>query len=219
MRKPEQSWGVIGIDLSMSSISGCMMGYDRTLRKTKNAAIHSVRWERNVHYFERLAFVAKAQDFIHDLMIAGRFHTLPAQQIFIGVEEPWPMGMVKKMESGWLKQQAEINGAFLGGLIRYGYVNIFQVNNQSWKNIIREDEGIRAPDKWDVKRWAISAYGLPDRPDLIAHGTRGLIPRPKESKAKAKQPDDVYDACGIMDWMRTEMEKGQWHLKPRPVKR
>ncbi len=106
------------------------------------------------------------------------------------------------MQSNTLKQQGQYTGAFLGSVLRYGYPNLFEVHNQTWLKPVRADLGIGRPDKWDVKRWAIEYYRLPDLPDLIQHSKLGKIPRPETSKAKAVQPDDIYDACGIMAWLQ-----------------
>jgi hypothetical protein len=203
-RPQENSWAVIGIDLSLTSLSGALMFYDAILDKLKGPILQSERFERSVHFLDRLAVVSRAENFIHSLMSEANCVGLDLNQVWIGVEEPWPAGIVKKAESGWLRQQAEIVGAFMGGLSRYGFVNVYEVNNSSWKNAIKEEVG-HWPDKWDVKSWAIDAYGVPDLPDLIKT-SRGLMPQPEKSKAKPQQPDDTYDACGVMAWMEQEHE-------------
>lgn len=117
------------------------------------------------------------------------------------------MGLVKKMKSSWLKQQAQMSGAFLGGLVRYGYPNLFEVNVSSWRKIVIDETDNTKPDKYDIKEWAIQAYKLPDLPDLIK-AKNGKIPRPEKSTAKPVQPQDIYDACGIMAWLENELVKG-----------
>lgn len=205
-KKASKSWAVAGIDVSLTSISGAMLCYDALLDDIRGPGVHSIRWERPVHFLDRLGQVVRASDFIHELMIACGPMTIPMENVWLGVEEPWPAGIVRRAESGWLRQQAQIQGAFIGGLVRYGYRHIYEVNSQVWKNPIREELSVGRPDKWDVKRWAIEAFGLPDLPDLIDHSTRGLIPRPDNSKAKARQPDDIYDAAGILAWMQDTRE-------------
>jgi hypothetical protein len=201
-----KSWAVAGIDVSMTSISGAMLCYDALLDDIRGPGVHSVRWERDVHFLDRLGSAVRGPDFIHALMAACGPMTIPMENVWIGVEEPWPAGIVRKAESGWLRQQAQVQGAFLGGLSRYGYRNVYEVNSQVWKNPIRAELDQGKIDKWDVKAWAMSAFDLPDLPDLIDHSTRGLIPRPENSKAKARQPDDIYDAAGILAWMQDTRE-------------
>ena len=63
--------------------------------------------------------------------------------------------------------------------------------------------------KWDVKDWAIGAYGLPDLPDLVSGKNGGKIPRPETgfgAKAKAVQPNDIYDAAAVMAYMQDHVQ-------------
>ena len=203
-RAAEKSWAVVGIDASVTSISGAMLVYDSLLDQLRGPGVFSVRWERGVHFLDRLAQAVKAADFIHSLQATVGPMSIPADNIWIGVEEAWPAGIVRRAESAWLRQQAEVCGAFRGGLVRYGYSRVYDVNAQSWRAHVAHDCGMKLNKdftKWTVKEWAIFSYGIEDRPDLIDHSTRGLIPKPDNSKAKPRQPDDIYDAVGIMDWM------------------
>lgn len=200
-KKSDLSWASAGIDISMSSVSGAMTVYDGVLDEMKGPGLFSIRWERDVHFFDRLAQCVEAGKFMLELLSETTTASLALDRFWIGVEEPWPAGIVKKADSGWLRQQAQIHGAFMGGLVKYGYTKVHEVNSQLWKNPIRAETGIGRPDKWDVKNWAMDSYALPDLPDLIKHSTRGLIPRPDTSKAKPMQPDDSYDAVGIMEYM------------------
>jgi hypothetical protein len=188
----------------MTSISIACEAYDSVLDKLLGPVTKSVRWERNVHYYERMAVASKAHNLILDAVSGTGVVQMAADKVFIAIEEPWPMGIVKRAKSGWLKQQAQIQGAVLGSLLRYGWQNIYEVNNQAWKNIVRMDLEMGKVDKFDVKAWALALYpNLPDLPDLI-ESSKGLIPRPANSKAKAKQPDDIYDAVAIMSWLEAE---------------
>jgi hypothetical protein len=199
-----KSWACLGLDVSMTSISVACEAYDSVLDKLLGPVTKSVRWERNVHYYERMVAASKAHNLILDAVTETGVVQMAADKVFIGIEEPWPMGIVKRAASGWLKQQAQIQGAVLGSLLRYGWQNIYEVNNQAWKNIVRADLEKKGIDKFDVKTWALALYeGLPDLPDLI-ESSKGLIPRPAKSKAKAKQPDDIYDAVAIMSWLEAE---------------
>lgn len=193
---------VIGIDTSMSSIAGAAVLFDGLLDKMNGPALHSVRWNNGEHYFQRMEEAAKAQNFIHSLMSELGF-CQNIEDVYIAIEEPWPMGMVKRMQSAYIKQQAQMHGAFLGGLLRYGYQNIFEVNSQRWKSTVASEMDMKLNkefNKWSVKQWAMDSWGAPDLPDLI-QGKNGKMPRPESSRAKAIQPDDRYDALGILSWM------------------
>ncbi len=204
-RAAENSWAVVGIDASVSSISGCMIAYDALLDQMRGPGIFQVRWTHGDHFLDRLAQAVRAADFIHSLQTAVGPMSIPADNIWIGIEEAWPAGIVRRAESQWLRQQAEICGAFRGGLVRYGYTRVYEVNASSWRSAVAHDMDMKMNrdfNKWHVKKWAMFSYGVEDRPDLI-QSRKGLIPKPADSKAKAVQPDDIYDACGIMDFMVT----------------
>jgi hypothetical protein len=209
----EPTWMVVGFDISMSSISGAAMMFDGLLDKIKGPAVVNERWSREIHYFDRLKVAAKAENFIYDLMSGLKGAVVEWDQVFIAVEEPWPMGIVKKAESGWLKQQAQIQGTFIGGLIRAGFTNVYEVNAQSWKKVVADELGVKVgvskDFKWVVKKWAIETYGLEDLPDLIKNDKLGLIPKPEKSRAKPIQPEDVYDAMGLCAWMERQYLEGR----------
>jgi hypothetical protein len=209
----EPSWMVAGFDISMSSVSGAAMMYDGLLGKVRGPAVVNERWDREVHYFDRLRSAARAENFIHSLMSGLHGALVELDQVFIAVEEPWPMGIVKNAKSGWLKQQAQIQGTFIGGLVRYGFENIYEVNAQSWKKTVADELGVKVGQskefKWVVKKWAIDTYGLEDMPDLINHGKLGLIPKPVTSRAKPIQPEDIYDAMGLCAWMEATFLAGR----------
>jgi hypothetical protein len=226
----KRGWMVAGFDTSMSSLAGAAFGWDGTLKQFKGPEFVLKRWTKSDHYFDRLRDAAKAHELIHELQHALGL-VLNTDEIWIAQEEPWPphSSFVNKNISGFLKQQAEISGAFLGGLVRYGYQNIWQVQSIKWRAMIAKDLGItthhskwRSPElaleynclpkdsgKFRSKQWALSSPGpgyafmgltaeeIPDWPDLIKRD-EGMIPRPDDSKAKAIQPDDRYDALAIM---------------------
>lgn len=234
-RRPtrNQTWVACGFDVSMSSIAGAAVGYDNTLGAIRGPVFTITRWEKNFHYFDRLAQAAKAHDSVIELISLLKM-TPEADEIFIAQEEPFPFGMVGKLQSGFLKQQAEISGAFLGGLLRYGYHQVWQISANDWRQIIARDLGITihhskwrdsglASDfnckptdsgKFRSKQWATNGLGydraeaVPWWPDIIESSKLGKIPRPEGSKAKAIQPDDRYDALAIMQWMAEELERG-----------
>lgn len=229
--QPDKGWIVAGFDTSMSSIAGAAIAYDGILKRFKGPVFANVRWTKEDHYFDRLAVCAKSHEIFLDLQ-SQLFLSIPLDKIFIVQEEPWPFGMVKGAESGWLKQQAEISGAFLGGLVRYGFQNVSQMNTIRWRTMVAKELGITthhskwkdpnlpkgwaaqfnaAPKdigKFRTKQWAFdwdAGTGremgfpeiIPDWPDIIESGKLGKIPRPEDSKARAVQPEDAYDALAI----------------------
>jgi hypothetical protein len=208
--KSKPAWIACGVDISMSSIAVAAIGYDATLKKLRGPSLHTLRWQSEHDYLDRLKQAARAENLIQDAVSGLKFFVSSADDIFIAVEEPWPMGLVKRAQSAYIKQQAQMSGAFLGGLMRYGYSNVFEINYQTWLNVVRAELDETIPNnkeaKWKVKRWAIEAFGVPDFPDLI-QSKHGKIPRPEKSVAKAVQPEDIYDALGIMEWMRVEAEE------------
>jgi hypothetical protein len=209
----EPTWMVVGFDISMVSISGAAMMYDGLLDKIRGPAVVNERWDRNVHYFDRLRVASRPENFVHSLMSGLHGAVVDLDQTFIAVEEPWPLGIVRKAESGWLKQQAQIQGTFIGGLVRYGFDNIYEVNSQSWKKVVADELGVKVQPskefKWTVKQWAIDTYGLEDLPDLINNTKLGMIPKPATSRAKPVQPEDVYDAMGLCAWMEKTYLEGR----------
>jgi hypothetical protein len=225
-----QTWVACGFDCSMSSLAGAAVGYDDTLKKLQGPVFTQRRWQRGTHYFDRMKDAARASDLVHEL-VAGLKMTPEIDEIFIAQEEPWPPGMAGRMQSQTLKQQAEISGAFLGGLIRYGYAQIFQIGNHQWREIVARDLGItihhskwRDPElaqfynckpadsgKFRAKQWGVDQpfpEDVPDWPDIIESSKQGKIPRPEGSKAKAIQCDDRYEALAVCQWMVEELERG-----------
>jgi hypothetical protein len=232
--KRKNGWMVCGFDTSMSSLAGAAIAYDRTLKKFKGPGFVMRRWTTDDHYFDRLKMAALSHELVWDLLSELTVN-MNMHEIYIAQEEPIPLGLMggrgKKGQSGWLKQQAEISGAFLGGLLRYGYSdNLAQINSISWRKMIADSLGITThPSKWRSeqlakeyncaladsgkfrsKEWAMQWHAandtlfrkeIPDWPEIIG-GSKGKRPRPEESKARALQPDDRYDALAIC-WAHT----------------
>jgi len=210
-------WMVAGFDTSSSSIAGAAIAYDKTLNKMRGPVFCSVRWSKNDHYFSRISSASKSASLVWDMQAEMNLSMRP-DEVYIAQEEPWPIGMVGRGVSQGLKQQAEISGAFLGGLVRFNFDNIAQIHSIQWRTMIAHDLGITThytkwkdpalcaiynctPDdtgKFRSKQWADMMFGdlIPEWPDIIKHST-GSIPRPEGSKAKAFQPDDRYDALAI----------------------
>jgi hypothetical protein len=134
-----RGWMVCGFDTSMSSLAGAAMGYDSTLKKFKGPVFTERRWSRDDHYYDRLNTAARSHDLVLELQHQLGLE-LNLEEAWIAQEEPWPVGMVggNKHVSGWLKQQAEISGAFLGSLVRYGWQNVAQINSMKWRTMIAD---------------------------------------------------------------------------------
>jgi hypothetical protein len=200
---------VIGVDLSFHTVALAACGYDAVMRRVIGPSFLRLTSTPSTPYFEKMGAVTRPEELFFALQRALGSGTVELRNIHICIEEPFPMGLIhaKKFQSSVLKQQCQISGAFLGGLLRYGYINIEEVNNSTWRKPIADSEGIslRDLDKWAVKEWALKAFpGIPVLPDLIRR-SEGLIPRPENSKAKAVQPDDVYDAIGIMAYQANKL--------------
>lgn len=221
-KRSEQSWAALGADTSMSSIVVCGIGYDAVLDKMTEVSFAEVRWTADDDYFKRLGDAARADKLIHQ--VVSRFYVLEPRQIFIALEEPYYYSASRNRDSKWLKQMAEVSGAFKGGLVRGGYHEIHEINNSQWKAVLRkegvefikggrelsarEKKEVALANKFIVKDWVIAAYGLPDLPDLVKSKTGGKIPRPDAgygAKAKPEQPNDVYDAAACMAFMQDHL--------------
>lgn len=207
----DRSWMTLGVDTSMSSLAIVGVGFDGILNKRVGPFYVEKRWTPDDDYYKRLADAAYSPNLIS--AVTAKVHSIKLERTFIAIEEPFYFGAVKKAQSAFIKQQAEICGAFKGGLARWGYQNMFEINNSQWRAAVRRDgqEIRKGPEgKWDVKTWAINSFGLPDLPDLVKGKSGGKVPRPKSgygAKAKAVQPNDIYDAAACCAWMTDEIEK------------
>lgn len=220
-------WMLCGFDVSMSSIAGAAITYDKITDKHKGPTFVIKRWSKEDHYFDRLKFAAMAHELVLDLQSQLSIG-MAVDEVFISQEEPFPPHgkFMAGGASGFLKQQAEISGAFLGGLLRYGYRELWQMGNMTWRKVIADDLGItthhtkwKSPElaqkynaipkdsgKFRAKQWSSIwskengkfQWEIPDWPDIIESSKLGKIPRPEDSKAKAIQPDDRYDALAIL---------------------
>lgn len=210
--KFKESWAALGFDVSMSSIAGSAFGYDKTLNEFKGPHEIITRWQKDTHYFDRMKDVAYGHDMVLDLLGMLNYK-VELSNVFIAVEEPWSFGHASAGKSAFLKQQAQIHGAFLGSLLRYGYTAIYEIHNTWWRGIIADYLGITIhPSKWGkgpvgkmrAREWAEAKWpDLEKYPDLI-NSKNGLKPKPNGSKALVRQCDDRYDARAIGFWMRRE---------------
>lgn len=203
-KRKDKSWAAAGWDTSMTAISVVAFGYDGMTDKMRGPFYGEIRFMPEDDYFYRLGMAARSHDLAVDVL--GKLWS-PIEQVHMAFEEPWYYGAVKQGASGWLKQQAEVAGAVKGSLVRYGYKNLYEINNSQWRAVLkREGVTIRkgAEGKWDVKDWAIKAWGLPDLPDLVKSKSGAKIPRPESgfgARAKPVQPNDIYDAAACCAWM------------------
>jgi hypothetical protein len=130
-------WMIAGFDISLSSMAGAAIAYDSTLKKFKGPVFVMHRWSTEDHYFDRLEMAARSHELVLDLQAALGI-SIGVGEVFIAQEEPFPPhgSFMKGGASGALKQQAEISGAFLGGLLRYGYKELWQMGNMDWRRMV-----------------------------------------------------------------------------------
>lgn len=231
-------WVAIGADVSMSSIS--LAGIARTRDGKVRVGTHTVRWEKGTDFFERMGSAAKAHDVVHELFI--NMKVMPElNEIAIATEEAVPIGMLQRGTKGknagatgaWMKQQIQISGAFVGGLVRYGYKDIYEIQANQWRALVAADLGITThyskwktedvlalPEHYHVKKDSIGKYRAQQWvelfhpkwdgkwPDIIT-SAKGKVSRPEKSKAMGEQCDDRYEALAMAEWLRRELKKGQ----------
>jgi hypothetical protein len=243
----DHGWILAGFDVSLSSMTGAAISYDAIFNKLRGPVFVSKRWQGDDHYFDRLKDAAMAHELVLELQ--SQLHVnMRTDEVYIAQEEPFPPHgkFMSGGASGALKQQAEISGAFLGSLLRWGYRELWQMGNMQWRKVVADmiTETTGEPvtthyTKWNsptlaqrfncppkvsgkfrAKQWALDVMApyfgqmydgdeMPDYPDLIRR-TGGHIPRPEDSKAKAFQPDDRYDALAVMWTLYIDMrERGQ----------
>lgn len=135
----DHGWMICGFDTSMSSLAGAAISYDAITDKLKGPAFVMKRWSKEDDYFSRLKGAAQSHELVLDLQSALNVG-MALHEVFIAQEEPFPPHgkFMSGGASGFLKQQAEISGAFLGGLLRYGYREIWQMHNTSWRKTIAD---------------------------------------------------------------------------------
>jgi hypothetical protein len=212
-------WVALGIDASMSSISIAGTAQLKSGKRRRARAV-AIRWERGTDYFERMEAASRAHTAVLDLL--GMLKVMPdADQVYIAIEEPVSYGHLKRGQSAFVKQQCQISGALIGGLLRWGWKQIFEIQANSWRKIVADDLGITIHHtKWNpegrssnqgkyrAQEWVEKFHPKWDGhwPDLITHTKRGLIHRPEGSHAKGQQSDDRYESLAMMEWMVREIE-------------
>lgn len=138
--KPEKGWMCVGFDISLSSIAAAAMAWDGITQRLKGPAFAYYGFEKTEDYFERLKISVSPHDFIFNLQRDLNV-ILPKEDVWIAQEEPFPAhgSFMQRGISSTLKQQAELSGAFLGGLVKWGYTNIFQIGNHQWRQLVARD--------------------------------------------------------------------------------
>jgi hypothetical protein len=229
-------WVCVGIDISLSSIS--LGGLARTKAGKLRTGAITHRWEKNLDYFERILQVSKAHDFMHDLFAELQVMA-ELDEIAIAIEEAVPIGMLQRGTRGkqsaaggaWMKQQLQISGALLGGLIRYGYKDVYEIQANQWRKLVADDLGItthaskwntedvlKLPKDFNPRKDAIGKYRAQQWirefhpkwdghwPDIIG-SSHGNIQRPESSKAMGLQCADQYETLAMAEWLRREVKK------------
>lgn len=217
LAEKQSTYVACGFDVSTYSIAGAAFAWDNVLKQNLGPVAVVKRWEKGTDYFTRLADAARGVELVHALI--AQLKMIPERDdVYIAIEEPFSFGQHKSFNSNSLKQQAQISGSFLGGLVKYGYDHLFEINNVWWRQIVAAELGITThfskwnPDKkigkFRAKQWVENKWpGRFDFPDLIDHPKRGLIPKPADSRARARQSDDRYEAIAMATYMREEIER------------
>lgn len=199
-KEHDHGWMVCGFDTSLSSIACAAIAYDAVLNKYKGPVFRTVRWNTPEHdYFDRIKSAAKSHVLVIDLQQLLNV-SMETDEIFIAQEEPWPMGMTVGKTSGFLKQQAEISGAFLGGLVRYGYTNVAQINNTRWRQLIANDLGITIHhSKWKSPELALRFNCRPDDSGKFRSKEWALDHWRQENMELAVFPGEIPDFPDIIE--------------------
>lgn len=213
----EASWMAVGFDIQMAAVAAAAFAYDATLKKDLGPVAVIQRFSKDVHWFERMKYAARPEVYIHDLMAKLKI-LCDIDEIYIALEEPWAVGQVRGGISNALRQQAQMSGAVMSGLLRYGFNQLHEISANDWRQIVAAELGITIhhtkwnppPEKYEgrfrPKQYVQRVYPeVPDWPDLIER-KNGLIPKPEDSHAKIKQVDDRYQAICVADWMVLEIE-------------
>lgn len=156
-------------------------------------------------YFDRLYACSKGYLLVENLLDQMKIKEYEYDEIFIGIEEAVPFGMIKTINSSSIKQQFQCQACVLGSLLNFGYENVMEINVSHWRKMIANDLGIKMNkeefNKFTVVGWAKEKYpGIPDWPDVI-QGKVGKKLKPPESIAKPIQPNDLYDSTAIMQYV------------------
>jgi hypothetical protein len=231
-KKAEIVW--VGGDISMSSIS--LAGIARTTEgKIRTGAI-SKRWTKDTDYFVRVGEAAKAHEFVLDLLEELKVMA-ELKEISFAIEEAVAIGYLQRAQSAWVKQQLQISGSFLGGLLRWGYSDIMEIQANQWRSMVAHDlaEKLGADFTTHKSKWSTEDFlSLPPgfhagsknigkyraqqwvqqfHPKWDGHWPDivktkdGQVPRPSTSKAAGEQSDDRYEALAMAEWLRRDLRR------------
>lgn len=153
----------VGGDVSTYSIS--LAAIARTHDGKVRTGAVSLRWEKTTDYFGRIADAANVKELVYELFTATR--VMPnLGDVYFAVEEPISYGHLERKESQTIKQQCQISGAFLGGLLKWGWTNIFEIQANSWRKVVADDLAEKFNADFTIH---VSKYNNPD-----------LLPLPKD---------------------------------------
>ncbi len=218
--RPKSRWSrvefvAVGIDVSLYSIS--IAGTARLSNgKWRRPRAVKLAWEMDDDYLKvRVKQAARPESLMHDLFAALKIEP-ELEQVFIAIEEAVSFGHIQRHAGQAIKQQIQISGALIGGLLRYGWPNLYEIQANTWRKVVADDLGItthhtkwnptKTEGKFRAKEWVKLFHPKWDGhwPDMIRTNKRGLIPQPETSKARPEQSDDRYEALAIMEWMRRQ---------------
>lgn len=207
-----RGWAVLGFDVQMSSIAGAGIGYDATLKKFVGPKFVYVRWEKEDEYFDRLKEANHSELWVGAVLEEMGLQ-LEMNEVFIAQEEPWPFGMVSRGgASSYLKQQAEISGAFLSGLVRWGYTNVSQMNSIRWRQTVAHDLGITTHhSKWKSPELALQYNCAPKDSGKFRSKEWALEVYPWRMKFRDKA---TKEGLAVPDW--PDIIESKDGKKPRP---
>lgn len=220
----------VGGDISLSSIS--LGGICITTEDKIRVGAISTRWTKDIDYFTRLKAAAKAHEVVMDLLAELKVMA-EMDEIQFAIEEAVAIGYLQRAQSAWVKQQLQISGSFLGGLIRWGYNNIEEIQANKWRAMVAHDLGITThKDKWGsidflalppgfhagtknvgkyrAQQWVQQFHPKWDGhwPDIVKTKD-GQVPRPETSKAAGEQCDDRYEALAMAEWLRRDIKNAK----------
>lgn len=229
----EIDWAVIGIDLSLATISvGCIAhlktGWIRV-------GTFSKRWDRTDDYYERLKFVTSPYLNVFYPMWEQMRIQPSTNKVEICYEEPVPLSAIQgnnrlKGAGNSMKQQIQISGSLAGGLLRDGYTSVIEIPANKWRQMVAADLGItiyhakwndrelvpgfhfhcgdKNVGKYRAQQWVERFHPKWDGhwTDIIQHAKLGTIPRPITSKAQGIQSDDRYEALAMAEWLRRDLK-------------
>lgn len=206
----------IGVDISLYSIS--VAGGAALPDGKFRVGTYKLAWEKDDDYLLRMKQAAKAHDVFHNLFENMKIEC-DLHQVFVAVEEAVSFGHIQRHAGQTIKQQIQMSGAFIGGVLRYGWPHLYEIQANQWRKMVADDLGITIhhtkwnPDKhigkYRAQQWVEKFHPKWDGhwPDMIRTTKRGLIPRPESSKAKGEQSDDRYEALAIMEFMRRTLKE------------